>query len=458
MDAVPFEDAGGEGTKASHWEKRVLDGEVMIGSTHESQVTAISSISLALFEDSGWYTPDYEVADPRCFYRNDWCSNRSSTTSAPREPLLWGKGRGCEFVAGRCNSAAWNEPGYFCDVLAAPGQQQDSCTVGRRAVGYCTLQEYEQNVPPQYRLFQNPKLGGKPLEDYCPRWSAYNNWDCQYSPSDTANAALAVQAAAQKGQSRCKNCRCFESSLFNLGPNYVPTTYFGCYEHRCLSPSQLQVRVAGEWLDCSSSGNSLRLAGWIGELKCPDAAELCAQADDLGWPEIAHVTPSAGPTRGGTRVTVSGHSLDDVSSVTICGVPAVIVANNSETAGSDLDGVVVVETGTAWGTPQSLSVSSVDTGEVLRGNHNCHVRVIKSGGRYAELFEGFSYLGPPPDQPDIDLSGGWTQDKVVALFMRLWPYVLSGVLGLSAIQWAYTFFSHISESRVPQRLLHEERT
>ena len=50
---------GGDGTASSHWEKRVLRGDIMCGSIQSGAGVAVSNITLALFEDSGWYVPDY---------------------------------------------------------------------------------------------------------------------------------------------------------------------------------------------------------------------------------------------------------------------------------------------------------------------------------------------------------------------------------------------------------------
>ena len=47
----------GSGTRASHWEARVMAGDLMVGalSSSDGRTTAISDLTLALFEDSGWY-------------------------------------------------------------------------------------------------------------------------------------------------------------------------------------------------------------------------------------------------------------------------------------------------------------------------------------------------------------------------------------------------------------------
>ena len=46
--------------------------------------------------------------------------------SVPREPLLWGQGRGCGFVSGRCNQNAWKAPGeHLCDSAAVFGHKDE---------------------------------------------------------------------------------------------------------------------------------------------------------------------------------------------------------------------------------------------------------------------------------------------------------------------------------------------
>ena len=75
--------------------------------------------------------------------------------------------------------------------------QAENCTLGRRALGYCTLSAYASDITPAYfQYFSDPKLGGKPMEDYCPIWSAYNNWDCRYPPDD--QLSLVDAAAARR--------------------------------------------------------------------------------------------------------------------------------------------------------------------------------------------------------------------------------------------------------------------
>ncbi len=67
----------------SHWESRILGNDVM--SPVSTPGTArISSLTLALFEDSGWYTPDYSKA------------------SQFAKGLTWGYKQGCSFMQVQC--------------------------------------------------------------------------------------------------------------------------------------------------------------------------------------------------------------------------------------------------------------------------------------------------------------------------------------------------------------------
>ena len=74
MTGVPLEVSGGEGSAKLHWEGTVMGNDYMTAHTKAHMV--VSAITLALFEDSGWYMPNYDMA----------------------EDLWWGKDRGCEFV------------------------------------------------------------------------------------------------------------------------------------------------------------------------------------------------------------------------------------------------------------------------------------------------------------------------------------------------------------------------
>ena len=265
-----------------------------------------------------------------------------------REPFLWGRDRGCAFATERCDGPAWQPSAtvttdatlsfpsyaYWCAApssasasVAAATSGAEGCTLGRLAVGHCTLREHTSDVPAPFNYFGlAPKLGGRPMEDYCPLVEPFTDWDCRI-PSSSASAA---DAEATRGERRCEDCRCFVSSAAgaNGTASSAGSERHGCYEHRCLSPTQLQLKAAGLWLDCPEAGGlvPVTLTGWQGNLRCPPASDMCAAADDLSWPEVTSLSPTQGPAAGGTVVTITGRSIVADGSATtpkasLCGLP-----------------------------------------------------------------------------------------------------------------------------------------
>lgn len=75
MPGLELEEYGGAGTGGSHWDKRVMLNEFMTGDSSIDD-TVYSKMTFGLFEDSGWYKPNYDYTTP----------------------LLWGRNAGCDFV------------------------------------------------------------------------------------------------------------------------------------------------------------------------------------------------------------------------------------------------------------------------------------------------------------------------------------------------------------------------
>jgi leishmanolysin len=91
IDGVEIENQGGVGSAGSHWEARIMLGDYMISTDYPEIV--ISDISLALFEDSGWYKVNYYTGG---LFR-------------------FGKGQGCSFLNSKCVSS--EESNFFLGFL-----------------------------------------------------------------------------------------------------------------------------------------------------------------------------------------------------------------------------------------------------------------------------------------------------------------------------------------------------
>ncbi|KAK6757600.1 hypothetical protein RB195_015425 [Necator americanus] len=153
LEGAEIENQGGPATAGVHWEKRVFENEAMTGVA--TQVYALSRITLALFEDSGWYQVNYNKA----------------------EPMSWGHELGCKFAKQSC--LTWmrtnpNNPYPFCTVVG-----DKRCSTNRRAKVTCNLMtdsmnvssEYDYNVPNLYRDLDGHSVhgyGNLPTADYCP--------------------------------------------------------------------------------------------------------------------------------------------------------------------------------------------------------------------------------------------------------------------------------------------------
>lgn len=163
IDGVPFEDFGGSGTAGSHWEKRLFQNEYMTGTAPRNPV--FSEFTLALFEDMGWYTPNYTYG----------------------QPLAYGKGMGCDFYKSSCSK--WNKKDlnktninrYTCfDDNGEIDKYKMACTYDRASKGYCSLFNYDNDLPSQYQHLSDKKKGGTDeAADYCPLILPFPSGSCK---------------------------------------------------------------------------------------------------------------------------------------------------------------------------------------------------------------------------------------------------------------------------------------
>eukprot|EP00899_Mesostigma_viride_P002198 jgi/Mesvir1/1197/Mv17689-RA.1 len=235
---VELEDGGGQGTAGSHWEKRVMQAELMTGQISTRSV--LSAMTLALLEDSGWYAANYSAA----------------------EPFRWGWHEGDTFVLDRCSK--WS-PRYFCR------SHGNLCTFDRRAEGYCAMQAYNQNLPGWAQYLDDPRMGGvSSLSDYCPIVEAFSDGSCLSGTVDS-NGAL-------RGESKGLTTRCFERNLLDV--NYQGGSWgTGCYKQRCNSQGQLEISVGTQWVACPPQGGNITFTGYHGFVRCPPSRELCNEAE-----------------------------------------------------------------------------------------------------------------------------------------------------------------------------------
>eukprot|EP00927_Polykrikos_kofoidii_P043587 TRINITY_DN37664_c0_g2_i1.p1 TRINITY_DN37664_c0_g2~~TRINITY_DN37664_c0_g2_i1.p1 ORF type:complete len:809 (-),score=112.47 TRINITY_DN37664_c0_g2_i1:120-2546(-) len=130
----------------SHWEQRIFMYDLM-SSSHVIGIPVVSEVTLAVFEDSGWYLPNYSFAAPL------------------RQGHDWGFGQGCDFVNGKC---VVNGVSRFPDIFCTD-KKSSSCSADLLSAMGCSLLEVGSAVPPAVAYFGSDRRTGRTAPaDYCP--------------------------------------------------------------------------------------------------------------------------------------------------------------------------------------------------------------------------------------------------------------------------------------------------
>ncbi|XP_015585310.1 leishmanolysin-like peptidase isoform X2 [Cephus cinctus] len=285
LEGAELEDQGEDGTALTHWEKRVFENEAMTG-TH-TQNPVYSRITLALMEDTGWYSANYSMA----------------------QELGWGRNLKCDFAMKSCkewisskSSRLSDEKGKkihpFCNKVKQDPLQTE-CTDDRSSVALCNLVEHSQPLPKKYQNFDSiPHVppgkeryygGSVSLADYCPyiqefTWRARNivvrGSHCLYeenNPHPEKNFALEKYGTHSRcfdhtnqmwEERTCKHARQWQ----HWGS--------GCYQYKC-EAGRLHIMVANYTYTCYHAGQEIAIRimqnEWLhkGALICPPCKDIC---------------------------------------------------------------------------------------------------------------------------------------------------------------------------------------
>eukprot|EP00899_Mesostigma_viride_P026306 jgi/Mesvir1/6860/Mv09031-RA.1 len=260
LTGAALENVGGPATASSHWEARLWNTELMMGTIARERV--LSKLTLAALEDSGWYLPVYEHGSL----------------------LRFGYGKGCDFARLSCAPGP-NLPavfdGTYCDgepkftvFDGVSTEMPDLCTADDISVGSCTACESWGGV-------------SACLFDGCSQVQGNSRRRCD----DLRNVGSATNPNAPEfwGQRYSLSSRCFpdgEASWIKAttaGTIRRPPRGAGCYLRQCARSNdgtwRLQVRVGdNDWVSCvdravvNVSRGEFQSAS-IGP--CPVAAEYC---------------------------------------------------------------------------------------------------------------------------------------------------------------------------------------
>ena len=245
---------GSESCTGDHWEEHDYYSEAMSGVISPT-TNVMSHLTLALFEDSGWYRANY--------------------TMGRMNP--WGLGAGCDFVEERCvlqdTDGTPTIPdyakGYFCDDASKRG-----CSPVLTHKMACSVIDYFYIQPqtlPEARFQYFPEditMGGPRQADYCPLFgSTYGGLEAeQLACTDVSNAdTLNIYSEVYGSDSQC-----------------IPTEGGDgrCYRTACVKDEMvLRINVRGEWLSCEYDFQKLDVRVGAGALPqtlvCPRLSTAC---------------------------------------------------------------------------------------------------------------------------------------------------------------------------------------
>ncbi|XP_077324924.1 ciliated left-right organizer metallopeptidase isoform X1 [Lithobates pipiens] len=213
-----------EKSTSSHWESRIMQGSILTASINPPHLTFLDPITLAAFQDMGWYEVNSSIS-----YQ-----------------LVWGKGAGNSFgLPVTCHKTS----NFFCTNKSS----DIGCHHLHLDKGNCSTDTFLDGC----YIYKPLPHGGE-----C--WLENDN----------------------KGSEEIYHhqSRCFYSNLTKFPEVVKKEKMKGrCYLHRCFGPNTFQVKVQGsEWTDCPA-GEWINVTGFDGVLLCPDG-RLCLGLESLLLP------------------------------------------------------------------------------------------------------------------------------------------------------------------------------
>jgi hypothetical protein len=237
LDGVPLESQGGASTAGSHWEKRVMYNDFMMPDEGTDDFI-YSDITMALFEDSGWYTVNYEYT----------------------QTITWGYKMGCDLLEEPCI-----EDGFAINQLFCEEEGQEMCDYIRLNKGSCNLASY-YGVPEEYQYFSDESLAGTDSNlDYCPIIKSFSAGNCRGIGLEE------TEVNSDLGEEVCENCRCVEGTY---SKQYDPYYHTGCHWIEC-GDSGTIVHIGDEEVECPIDGGEVEVPNYNGVLYCPRWEEVC---------------------------------------------------------------------------------------------------------------------------------------------------------------------------------------
>lgn len=269
---IEVEDGGGQGTTGSHTEMRIFPYEIMNGMSAGGKRAAISDALFAIAASSGWYRPNFTLAEPLVFGTKVTNNNKPITNfpvGIPRKD--WPDNYQCKY-----NYTKYGEIDKYLYSCSIDRQALAICDEPGKVRCYGFPQQYCQDLG-----FVDPDntgvLGDDPYKDYIivPR----EQTSCLSMPQYGSNEVK------KYGAGYGENSMCFHSTLSRDGKHnaFAP---FVCYNVTCTKSYKLFINVGNISQQCHHEGEILHFkeTTWKeGFINCSDPVSTC-MLKELSFP------------------------------------------------------------------------------------------------------------------------------------------------------------------------------
>ncbi|KPA75954.1 GP63 leishmanolysin [Leptomonas pyrrhocoris] len=248
---MEVEDLDGPGSAGSHWKMRNAPDELMAGVAGTGYYTALT---MAAFEDLGFYKANFSMA----------------------ETMEWGRNAGCSFLNGKCVIDNVTQfPSMFCDQ----NEQLFRCHTARMSLGSCALQDYYSPLPSYFQYFTAPSVAGlSPYYDYCPFIMPWTVGSCTQSAATATPFVSAFNTFSPS--SRCidgdftpkNNTSRFISAYLGMCTNVACNPANQTYSVQVYGSDTYIACTPGTAIELDNVSDAFEAGGYV---TCPPYIEVC---------------------------------------------------------------------------------------------------------------------------------------------------------------------------------------
>ena len=206
----------------SMWSSRMMLDDFM--SDRIVNRPSYSDVTMAVFQDSGWYDVQWQYTNPVQFLYHRGCSAFTS-------PCIYGGAAGIE---------------EFCV------SGSDVCGATMYTKGGCGIFDYVYGLPSMQAYLADFNKGGYRELDYC--------------PVGTNEETCLEGLTAASGEEKCSECRCLEGTYQSSNSH--------CFRVEC-DNGQATVQVGDQVLACPTAGGVVDIPGDLGRITCPPVDNVC---------------------------------------------------------------------------------------------------------------------------------------------------------------------------------------